>query len=363
MRFNALGLGNAVLGGKYAALLLGEFPMRVFTFLKSIPMYLAIVFLPINLHMERTFAKPMSFFNPWVASTLIVLLLVFFAVYKRKKKRPEGLFLYLWFLLLIFSQSYIVLPGFSFAEHFLYLASVSAFFVLGLGFVRLFDFYRAEHAKQRLVSFTLASLIVFYASLAGIHNLNWKDDLTLYRWTLRFSPKSIKAHLNLANEYFGLGRDDLALVEYEKAKSLLVSVSLAHYQEKPILDKRLNEALTITRYNLGVLYAQKGNFEAAEREYRQVLDINKNFHLARNNLAALLSRLSRTQEALEQLEILLALDPANVQAYYNKGVIYANSGKTKQAKEAWLRGLAFDPGNIKIRSNLESLSGKANKGQ
>lgn len=358
MRINALGATNAFLGGKYSALLIREFPVRFFTFIKTIPLYLGIVAVPINLHMRRTFAKPVSFFDPWVWATLIIIFIGLFIFYKRRREFPIGIFLYLWFFLFIFSQSYIVIPGFSFAEHFLYLAAISIFFAVAFLFFCIISLNKNNPLRQRFIFFLLAVLVMFYASLTSIHNLNWKDNITFYKWTLKFEPKSIKVHLNLANEYFALDRFDLALAQYQLARDLLSQVSAARYQGKPDLEKKLIEAITIVHYNLGVLSAQNKDFQNAEYEYKEALKLDRNFHLARNNLAALFAKTGRSQEALKELDALLANDPNNVEAYYNLGVIYANSAKVKLARDAWQKALRLDPANEKIRKSLEVLGKK-----
>lgn len=358
LRINALGAANAFLGGKYSALLAREFPVRFLTFIKSIPLYLGIAVVPVNLHMERTFSKPVSFLDPWVWVTLVIISIGLFIFYKRRRKFPAGLFLFLWFFLFIFSQSYVVIPGFSFAEHFLYLASISIFAAFAFSFLRLFALFKPDAKKRRLLYFILASLIIFYASLTSIHNLNWKNNITFYKWTLKFEPSSIKAHLNLANEYFAIDRFDLALPHYQAAKDLLTQVNVTRYQGKPALEKKLTEAIVIAHYNLGVICAQAQDFKNAEHEYREALKLDANFSLARNNLAALLARTNRTQEAIRELNILLANDPNNVEAHYNFGVIYANSSKIREARNIWLKGLKLDPLNEKIISSLKALEEK-----
>ncbi len=358
MRINALGATNAFLGGKYSALLMREFPVRFFTFIKTIPLYLGILAVPINLHMERTFSKPESFFDPWVWLTLIFCFSGLFIFYRRRREFPLGFFLFIWFFLLIFSQSYVVIPGFSFAEHFLYLASISIFFALAFFFSRSISFNNNNPARQRFIFFILAVLVIFYASLTSIHNLNWKDNATFYKWTLKFEPKSIKAHLNLGNEYFAFDRFDLALPQYQAAKDLLAQVRVERYQGKPALEKKILEAITIIHYNLGVLYAQTRDFQNAEYEYKEALKLDRNFNLARNNLAALFAKTNRNQEALKELDALLVNDPNNAEAYYNLGVIYANSAKVKLARDVWQKALKLDPTNEKIRKSLEALGKK-----
>ncbi len=355
LRLGALGLDNSFLGGRYSHLLLSEFLLRLFTFLKSIPFYLGILIFPVNLHMGRTLLKPTSFLEPWVWMTLILLFICLFASIRKRREQPIILFLFLWFLIFIFSQSAITLASYAFAEHFLYLASISIFFIFAYTFVRFFDRFQARSEKQKFILLILSSLIIFYGSLTSIHNLNWKDDLTFYKWTVKFSPKSIKIRINLGNQYTAVGRHNQALAEYEKARELLANVDLNRYKDKSILDMKLKNSIVKMHYNLGVIYSRSGNYFLAEKEYRKTLDMNSNFLKARNNLAALLTKLGRQKEAIEELNFVLGSDPNNIRAYYSLGAILANLGQDKKARQVWQDGLEIEPDNQRITSALGRL--------
>lgn len=356
LRMGALGYHNWFLGGKYFFLLREEFSVRVFTFLKTIPFYLGILILPLNLHMQRSFPKPESFLDPGVWGSLIFLFVCFFVCFKKRSQgSPLALFLFFWFIFFIFFQSYVFLAGFSFAEHFLYLASMSFFFVLASTFAYFFNRFKARPQERKFIWLLFSILIIFYGSLTSIHNLNWKNNLTFFKWTLRFSPQSIKARINLGNAYTSIGRDNLALIEYEKARELLGYVSVQRYKDKAVMEGKLNRAIADMHYNLGVVSADRKNYPRAEVEYRQALALEANFHLARNNLAAVLTKLNRSSEAIAQLEIILEQNPQNLDAYYNLGAIYANRGEDKKAEEFWLKGLSLDSEEPRIRFSLERL--------
>ncbi|MBU2541033.1 MAG: tetratricopeptide repeat protein [Candidatus Omnitrophica bacterium] len=355
LRLSALGLDNSLLGGRYAHLLWQELPIRFFGFIKSIPLYLGILIFPVDLHMRRAFPRPAGLFDPLVWIGIFILLSCYFIFYKRRKQEPLYLFLFLWFLIPVVSQSQLTLSGFGFAEHFLYLASMGVFFAFAKVFVGLFLKFKARAQKQRFIVTILLILLSFYGSLTSVHNLNWKDSLTFYKWTLKFSPESIKLRINLAREYIALGRDDLALVEFLRAKKLLEQVEVSKYKDKPILDWTLNEAIVVGYYNVAVLHASQKDYTRAEQEYRLSLAIKPNFNKARNNLAALLTKLGRDKEAIEQLSLVLSSDPEDLKAYYNLGAILANLGEDEKARQVWQDGLKIDPDDAKIGDALARL--------
>ncbi len=354
-RISALEFPNSLPGAQYSTLLLEEFPVRLLSFLKSIIVYFVVLFVPVNLHMQRTFLKPSSFFDIWVISALSLLLIVSFFTFRQRKKSPLVFFLFGWFISLIFFQSYIFIPGFMMSEHFLYLASIAIFFGFGIFFNFLFSKFKVKREKRRLIAFLLSALVVFYGSLTAIHNLNWKNNVTFYKWTLKFSPNSLRVHMNLANEYILLNRFDLALDEYRTAKLLLSKIDINRYKEKPQLFNQLQDAIALTYYNLGVLYADRREFKEAEEQYRSALEILPNYNVARNNLACLLSKTNRPQEAIEELEVALRIDPNDMKAYYNLGAILANIGEKEKARRVWSRALKIDQNSEKIKAALAEL--------
>jgi tetratricopeptide (TPR) repeat protein len=352
LRINALGFSNSL---RVPSLFIQEFPLRLYTFIKSIPFYLQLLIWPENLHMERALVKPTSFFDPWVFITTVSLLTGFVFLSRGKERRRLFLFFSIFFLILIFSQSNIILTNISFSEHFLYLASLSIFYYVAYIFSRLFIFWRIDAAKQRLLIIICCGLVLFFGILTSTYNINWKNNISFYRWTLKYFPASARLRINLGNEYLFLGNYELALNQYYKSRELLSKISLKYYPDKSILEGKLNERIKMTHYNLGVLYFQKGELPRAGNHYISALTIDQNFHLARNDLAALLAKIGEAEEAIRQLNIILKLDPENMQAYYNLGVIYVNRAQPDKAKKIWLRGLSIEPTDKKIRAHLDNL--------
>lgn len=352
LRIFALGFSKALPGDPSSGLLLKEFPVRFLSFLKSIIFYFRIIFVPTDLHMERAFAKPNSVWDIWVIGALFLILIALFLAIRERKKNPVFLFLWFWFVLLVLFQSYIFVYGFMMSEHFLYLASISIFFGVALFFNFLFSKFEK---KRSLIAFLLIALVIFYGSLTAIHNLNWKNNITFYRWTLKFSPNSIKSHINLANEYVLLNRFDLALEEYKIANSILDRIDIKRFEEKPKLVKQLKDATALTYYNLGVLTSLRGDYVQSEIAYRLVLEILPDYNLARDNLACLLSKTNRPNEAINELQAILKDDPNDLKAYYNLGAIYSNNGRKGKARQVWKQALKIDPNNEQIKAALAEL--------
>ena len=77
---------------------------------------------------------------------------------------------------------------------------------------------------------------------------------------------------------------------------------------------------TNAHYNLGVLYGGLGRYAEAGVEYAAALHINDQDLSARNNLANVLLRQGRIDEAIHHYEIVLALNPRYAQGFKQSGL-------------------------------------------
>jgi Flp pilus assembly protein TadD len=122
--------------------------------------------------------------------------------------------------------------------------------------------------------------------------MHWFDE------ALKFWPNEPNFHSNRGMVLMQLGRSEEAMAEFRRALQLDLPLKLA----------------TAAQTNLGWLLFQKGQTEDAMKEYSQVLKKDPGFTLAHRNLALALERLGRDQEAIDQLKIVLKLEPNNQEA-------------------------------------------------
>ena len=99
----------------------------------------------------------------------------------------------------------------------------------------------------------------------------------------------------------------------------------------------------MARYNLAVLVERRGDDEAAERHYREVLERQPGHLRALNNLGLLALRHGRGQEALALLGEATRRSPVYVEAYWNLGTALERLGRPAAALRAYRRSLAIDP--------------------
>lgn len=71
------------------------------------------------------------------------------------------------------------------------------------------------------------------------------------------------------------------------------------------------------------------------------------------NRAAALSRINKHQEAINDCQTAIKLDPSYSKAHVRLGIAYSNLQKHADARNAYARAVALDPNNPNYRQNLE----------
>jgi protein O-mannosyl-transferase len=166
------------------------------------------------------------------------------------------------------------------AERLLYLPSVG--WCMGCSWL-LAGKGRARHRGCLLV---LGVLVAAYAGRTWARNPVWANDLALWKATVDTSPRSAKAHNNLAVAYDSRGLLDQAMLHYRKSfaidpeyegatfgigevyqKKGIPSGAFAWYEKTVDLDWQMTKA----HYNMGKMFLDQRNFVSAEAAFRTVL--------------------------------------------------------------------------------------------
>lgn len=120
----------------------------------------------------------------------------------------------------------------------------------------------------------------------------------------------------------------------------------------------LDPGLPDSWYNLGWLQRQARDFESALSSYAQALARGvaapEEVHL--NRAVILSDHLARSDDAREELERALAINPSYVPALINFGNLAEDHGDRAGAKAAYKRALAVDPSNLLALARLAGVS-------
>lgn len=228
--------------------------IRIFTFFETLIVYFSLLFWPIGLHMERGVEIAAA-----VTSRVTLGGLIFFGLlatsFSRFKKFPILSFGILWFFIAIAPMSNITVPinGLLY-EHWLYLPMVGIFLVLIWLGMRIAGMYNLQ--KIFLGIFIL--FLIFLSVLTINRNKEWRDPITLYNQTLLYSPDSYRVINNLGMAYADSGDYELAEKTYKKAIALEPSVQIAYH-------------------NLGNLYRDAGKTDEAIRNYKTAIKFSPKF--------------------------------------------------------------------------------------
>jgi tetratricopeptide (TPR) repeat protein len=85
------------------------------------------------------------------------------------------------------------------------------------------------------------------------------------------------------------------------------------------------------RVNLGRVLHEAGEYERAERVYREALDVCGDDAVLYFNLAVLLEERARVRESMQAYEAALRVDPEMADAHYNLSLLYKKIGRARDA--------------------------------
>ena len=255
--------------------------------LHILPEYLRLVVWPSGLTVHH--GDPATYFAgvgarvaAWVAIALAVTLLV-------RQRRPVTGFGLLWFAVNFAPVSGIIpIPSAAIAERFMYVPAIGLWLVVA-------DQLEALREKASRRWWVPAAAVAVCAALAAVtvkRNQDWRSDTALFESALRVDPRSTDARYNLAIALLDAGDGDGARREWERT----LAVDPGHAG-----------ALA----QLGTWYAQRGDLATAGHYFERVLAVNPRDVETRFNLALLLERLGRPDDALRHYQEFLRLDPVD----------------------------------------------------
>ncbi|MCE1164296.1 MAG: tetratricopeptide repeat protein [Bacteroidetes bacterium] len=244
-----------------------------YTMLTTIPVYFKLLFYPVNLlyHYNGTIpdAESLGDFRA-LASALFILVLIGLSVFFYKKQSIYS-FIILFFLVSMLPVMNII-PTMNFmAERFLYISSFSLSLLAAFLFVK--------YANERNIKVLAVIFVIIAAAFAYLtyeRNAEWKDNDTLY----------------------------------SKADGIDGNVLLV---------------------NAGNIYANKKNYDEAEKRYRRAIEIRDNSVLAHHNLGLIFLIKGKLDSAEVQFRKGIEIDSLAPDGYFQLGNVYQQEGRIPEA--------------------------------
>jgi tetratricopeptide (TPR) repeat protein len=225
------------------------------------------------------------------------------------------------------------------ADRYVFIASFSYVFLLGILFDRLFGF---RHRKLSEGFFRLLSTLLFlflfvgYSFMTVERNKVWENSYTLWADAVEKYPESNTANALMGVVYMDLGMDRKALDHLEKAVELLPY----DYQ---------------SRNNLGIVYGRSGEPEKALREFAAAMQLRPDDDAIKINLSVFYQRQKEYEKAERVLKELIGKNPKNASLYFRLGLVYRDMGKNEAAVSELLRAKELAPGSINIYEELGNI--------
>jgi len=266
----------------------------------------------------------------------------------------------------------------------LYLALVSAMYVTEITEAELegIDLVSSPHVEasadngsrlRRILSLVAVCVIPFFASFSSINFLiadiylargmrlqaegQWKESIISYNQAIQAFPDQSKFYAYKADAHFQLAQS-ISDDELEARVKLLQTSADALAKAREI------EPLEPTYYGdtakLYTYWAKKvdpSKFKQAVDFYEQVLQLCPRDAVYRNELARVYFDTGRYEEAIQQLQLSLEIDPEFYATHYNLGLIYLRIEDKDKAREHFETGLLLNPGCEECAQKLESLEG------
>ncbi len=254
--------------------------------------YLRLVLLPLNQNLDYDFPAFSSFPDPEIIlSSLLIISILTMAVLLHRAKKSRAAFGIFFFFLALLPESSLIPIRDLIFEHRLYLP------LLGLAFiVAQLDF------SSRKLRILFGLIIVLLSVLTFARNKIWMDEITLWTDTVKKSPGKARPH-----------------------------------------------------NNLGYIFNQEKQYNAARRILERALEITPNYPEAMVNLAISYKNMGELPRAEEICRRALAIKPVYPEGHNTLGDILRLQAKLPEAEAEYRRALELNPGLAAARNNLANL--------
>lgn len=165
-------------------------------------------------------------------------------------------------------------------------------------------------------------------------------------------PQHFKAHHALGQALISLGRQEEGERHIYRADSLRNAQANIHPMA---VEAEKNPDEPMRWVKLGDAQRNAGRLEEAIASYKIALSLLPGNIPLQTNVATLLLKQGRTQEAVQRYQAVLGQDSTVAEAWLNLGVAYAEGGDTAAARRAWKKTLTYRPGDERAKANLARL--------
>lgn len=348
---------------------LGQVPFHIyiFTISKVIVSYFGILLFPLTLHMERIQVFEPYIGQPQVIISLVAMVLIIIAsviAYKRSKK--------IFFCISFFFLALMPMLNVSFlnavmAEHWLYIPSIGFYALVSFGIIKTVDLKKSfigQPAKGKSIIIILILFLGFFMVRTTLRNIEWGNEIQFFKDMIRHSPYSARGHVNMGGIYIANDNLKLAREELETAIKInpmdpfsyhaLGAVDYLEGKKKDAM-KRWRQTLDIAPFYKATIYTVNSCLYSDNKRFRRLLRTVREHPgsvMANYRLSKVYIESGLYMEALDRLEVLLAVDPKYTDALFNRAWIYSRIGMWRRAIKEYEALLPLTPDDPDIYRNL-----------
>jgi tetratricopeptide (TPR) repeat protein len=261
-----------------------------------------------------------------MSSVLVTLLLSGLVIWSLKKTKVI-FFGFFFFMLTLLPYLNIIPISTLLADRYLFIASFSYCFLMGVAFERLYGFRARRFSKD---FFKVLSVAVFLLLLSGYsfmtvqQNKIWENSYTLWADAIEKQPESDMANGLMGATYMEIGMDEMAAKYLEKA------VQLVPHDYN-------------SRNNLGIVYGRLNEPEKALQELLIADQLKPNEYPIRVNLAVYYEMHKEYDKADEILKDLIVKHPHDANLFYRLGMLHKKMGDYESAITQFITSTQFAP--------------------
>ena len=259
---------------------------------------------------------------------LILITVSLFAVGALSLRRTKVIFFSLFFFLITLLPYLNIIPISTLkADRYVFIASFSYAFILGIVFDHLYVFRHKRFSEgffKLLCTALFVFLLVGYSLITIQQNAIWENSYTLWSDAVEKHPNSNTANALMGVVYLELGMDRDAVKYLEKAVQLLPYDYQSHN-------------------NLGILYGRLDEPEKALEEYATAIGLRPDDDTIKINLSVFYQRQKEYEKAEKVLKYLLSNNPQNANLYFRLGLVSKDAGLYEKAISEMLKAIELAP--------------------
>jgi tetratricopeptide (TPR) repeat protein len=293
----------------------------------------------INYSAAYTFSVSLPVFCLKNVVIMLISLLLFVGSVISLRKTKIIFFSLFFFVITLLPYLNIIPISTGLADRYVFIASFSYVFILGILFDRLYIFRQERFSEGffKLLSVTLfLFLLTGYSFMTIRQNKIWENSYTLWADAVEKYPESSTANALMGVVYMELGMNEKAIEYLEKAVQILPYDYLS-------------------RNNLGIVYDRLEQPEKALRELMTAMRLNPKDDVIKINLSLFYLRQKEYLKAVEILKFLLSKDGQNANLHFRLGMTYKEMGNYEASISELIKCSELDPHIINPYEELGNL--------